>query len=218
MKKTVPYILYWTVGILTLWYFLISYHFVVVPLIQKTKQQSVDKKTLSNISWHADWDINYDKTWYQTHNTNQDGQENNENNYQKNMQTNYATIVETWQVCIGTKCYITKIARTDKQRQKWLQWVSSLASTSWMLFVFSQSWSYNFWMKDTLIALDILRINQNKEIVWRKINAEPCWSNICVPFGPQNVKSSYVLEVNAWHIERYWFKLWDKIVLSWIKD
>jgi len=52
----------------------------------------------------------------------------------------------------------------------------------------------NFWMKDTLIPLDIIFINKDLRIV-DIIQAVPCKKDPCKVYTPKN-KAKYVLEVN----------------------
>ena len=50
----------------------------------------------------------------------------------------------------------------------------SLNENSGMLFIFPKEDFHNFWMKNTLIPLDIIWINSAKEIVFIENNAQPC--------------------------------------------
>lgn len=66
-----------------------------------------------------------------------------------------------------------ELADTDEKRTKGLSGVSTLAENTGMLFVFNpQNVQPTFWMKDTLIALDIIWINDNK-VVKIDANVQP---------------------------------------------
>ena len=65
-----------------------------------------------------------------------------------------------------------------------------------MLFVFEKEDVYQFWMKDTLIPLDMIWIDEGGKIVFIKENAEPCESEPCESFVPDG-KAKYVLEING---------------------
>jgi len=63
-----------------------------------------------------------------------------------------------------------------------------------MLFVFEVDGIYPFWMKNTLIPLDIIWINQSKKIVDIQ-QAVPCSEDPCDRYIPKET-AIYVLEVN----------------------
>lgn len=90
-----------------------------------------------------------------------------------------------------------------------------LWENNWMLFVFENIWIYNFWMKNTLIPLDIIRINEKN---WENRvvdiqTAQPCEIETCPIFIP-SWKSKYVLEINAWLAEKYNIHIWDFVYLD----
>lgn len=70
---------------------------------------------------------------------------------------------------------------------------TTLASDAAMLFVFDSDGRSSFWMKDTLVSLDILFINSAKTIVDLAQNTEPLSEELITP--SQDYR--YVLEVNA---------------------
>ena len=65
--------------------------------------------------------------------------------------------------------------------------------TGGMLFVYDDEQPRRFWMKDTLIPLDIIFINKNEEIVTIH-HAIPCKKDPCTIYGSE--PAQYVLEVN----------------------
>jgi uncharacterized membrane protein (UPF0127 family) len=82
-----------------------------------------------------------------------------------------------------------------------------------MLFVFEKEDIYTFWMKNTLIPLDILRINNNKEIVDIQ-EATPCISKKCETYTPQN-EATYVLEINKGLCKKRGINTGQKISISY---
>jgi len=102
---------------------------------------------------------------------------------------------EISQVCIKNNCFAVELAKTDGERQKGLSNRTSLDKNTGMLFIFPEIGIYNFWMKDTLIPLDIIWINENK-IVYIERNAQPCLETFCPIFNP-NQTANYVLEING---------------------
>ena len=70
-----------------------------------------------------------------------------------------------------------------------------------MLFVFTTPDFYNFWMKNTRIPLDMIRLDANKKIV-RVLTAQPCTSDPCHVYKPE-IFANYVLEINAGKAKTY---------------
>ncbi|MBI2057274.1 DUF192 domain-containing protein [Candidatus Pacearchaeota archaeon] len=77
-------------------------------------------------------------------------------------------------VCFSEKCFDVEIASTQEELSKGLMFRESLDENSGMLFIFQEERAYNFWMKNTLISLDIIWINSNKEVIFIEHNAQPC--------------------------------------------
>lgn len=109
-------------------------------------------------------------------------------------------------VCAAAKCFTVKIADTVEKRQLWLMNREYLPQDHGMLFVFSQSDFHDFWMKDTLIPLDMIRMDDQFKIV-RILTAEPCTQEPC-PVYKAETYSSYVLEINAWLAQKYNIMEW----------
>ena len=65
-----------------------------------------------------------------------------------------------------------------------------------MLFVFDKADMYPFWMKNTLIPIDIIWIDSQKKVVYIFENAQPCIQEDCIGINPE-VKAQYILEVPA---------------------
>ncbi len=109
-----------------------------------------------------------------------------------------------------------EIARTPSELSRGLMNRESLPGDSGMLFVFPDNGVHPFWMKNTLIPLDMVWINSTGEVVYIYENARPC-SNIvqavCESIIPP-VISKYVLEVNAGKVSELDLKVGDKIDLE----
>lgn len=109
-------------------------------------------------------------------------------------------------VCAAAQCFTVEIADTVEQRELWLMNREYLPQNHGMLFVFSQSDFHNFWMKDTLIPLDMIRMDDQFKIV-RILTADTCTQEPCPAYRPE-VYSSYVLEINAWLAQKYNIAEW----------
>lgn len=92
---------------------------------------------------------------------------------------------------IGNKEYNVKEVTTPEDKAKGLQGVEFLPEDEGMLFIFDPPEDVKFWMKDTLIPLDIIFINEDQEVVKVHQGIPNDETLIEVP----NI--AYVLEVNA---------------------
>jgi len=90
-----------------------------------------------------------------------------------------------------------EIASDDSTRAQGLMFRDQLAQDRGMIFFFAQSGDYPFWMKNTLIPLDMIWIDDKRRIVHIAANVPPCKADPCpsVPAGGGNAK--YVLELAA---------------------
>ena len=73
--------------------------------------------------------------------------------------------LETASLRIGDIRLQVELAQTDEQRQIGLMYRRQLDENSGMLFVFDVPQTLNFWMKNTLIPLDIAYIDSEGVIV-----------------------------------------------------
>jgi uncharacterized protein len=90
-----------------------------------------------------------------------------------------------------------EIAADDSTRAQGLMFRDQLAPDRGMLFLFPQSGNYPFWMKNTLIPLDMIWIDDQKRIAHIARDVQPCKADPCpsIPAGGTNAR--YVLEVAA---------------------
>ena len=68
-------------------------------------------------------------------------------------------------ITIGNKSYQVSLAETEEEQMKGLQGVHTLPENKKVLFVFEEPGEVGFWMKDTLIPLDIIYINDDDEVI-----------------------------------------------------
>src|SRR3989344_2502586 len=69
------------------------------------------------------------------------------------------------QVCFEEKCFNVELAKTDVEKAQGLMFREHLDRNSGMLFIYDEEGSYSFWMKNTLIPLDIIWINSQNKVV-----------------------------------------------------
>ena len=80
-----------------------------------------------------------------------------------------------------------------------------------MLFPYSDEEPRTFWMKNTLIPLDMIFIDSSSKIVEIKENVPPCEQEEC-PTYPSVEPAQYVLEVNAGFVQEKGVKVGDRLV------
>ncbi|MBP7898437.1 DUF192 domain-containing protein [Candidatus Gracilibacteria bacterium] len=107
------------------------------------------------------------------------------------------------QVALKDPQYIfqVEIARTDAELEKGLMYRTSMPANHGMLFVFKDDAARTFWMKNTLIPLDMIFVDYQGNVVSILPNVPPCelpenQSRNC-PTYPSQKPSRYVLELNA---------------------
>lgn len=93
-------------------------------------------------------------------------------------------------------CLSLEVAKTAAEQEKGLMDRAYLGPNSGMLFVFDTSANQVFWMKDTLIPLDMIFLDANGTIVGIVENAQPCEADPC-PTYSISAPSSLVIEANA---------------------
>ncbi len=124
--------------------------------------------------------------------------------YQKSdNQTENTWLTATWTgstqtICLANqeeRCFDLEIARTPAQREYGLMNRTGMNLDSGMIFVFDHDDIYSFWMKSTLIPLDMLRVSSTGQIVDIQ-TALPCTDDPCPSYRPIGT-ARYVVELNA---------------------
>ena len=113
--------------------------------------------------------------------------------------------------CIKEHCFNLELAQTQEERETGLMFRQSLNQDAGMLFIFQDSGRYSFWMKNTLIPLDIIFIDEGNRLSQIK-TAFPC--NLSCPPIPSNNQIKYALEINANLAKNYNFSIGDKVSFS----
>lgn len=112
-------------------------------------------------------------------------------------------------VCLKDKCFSVELAKNDAERERGLMDRTELDMDSGMFFIFEKEGIYPFWMKNTLIPLDIIWINKDHKIVFISKDVQPCKTFICPSVSPGR-SARYVLEINAGLSKKYNFKEGDQ--------
>ena len=93
----------------------------------------------------------------------------------------------------GMAEFEAELALTSDARMQGLMWRENLPMFSGMLFVFVQPAFQTFWMKNTLIPLDILFFDGDGQLINIRRNAQPGDLAPQVSNGP----AQFVFEINA---------------------
>jgi uncharacterized membrane protein (UPF0127 family) len=112
------------------------------------------------------------------------------------------------QVCFPRKCFNVEVVQKEEELRRGLQFRKSLDRGSGMLFIFKESWPYAFWMKDTLIPLDMIWMDDTRKVVHVEHNVPPCTMDPCPSYPPKQA-ALYVLEINAGYAEKFGLQIGD---------
>src|SRR3990172_9511896 len=89
------------------------------------------------------------------------------------------------EVCFERTCFTVEFALTAEQHMRGLMWRESLSDGHGMLFVFPRSDNYLFWMKNTLIPLDMLWLDDTATVIYIEEQVQPCVLDPCPKYGPR---------------------------------
>jgi len=105
-----------------------------------------------------------------------------------------------------------EIADNEDKRMTGLMYRDKMEENQSMLFIFQDEEQQAFWMKNTILPLDIIYFNSKREVVSIQKNAEPYSEKSLPSFKP----AQYVVEVNAGYTDKYGIKEGCKI--EWTRD
>lgn len=103
-----------------------------------------------------------------------------------------------------------EVATTDAEKEKGLMNRPSLAENRGMVFVFRPGKQITFWMKDTLIPLDMIFINKGKIVKIVK-NAMPNQTNIL--YSSDSLVTE-VIEVNGGFTDKHLIKAGGRVIFK----
>ncbi len=106
-----------------------------------------------------------------------------------------------------------EIADEPYEHARGLMFRKKLAEDGGMLFILSDEDYRTFWMKNTLIPLDLIFIDRNAKIVDIKQDFQPCKQEPCETYTSK-VPAMYVLEVNGGFTERNGIKAGDSVAIG----
>jgi uncharacterized membrane protein (UPF0127 family) len=109
--------------------------------------------------------------------------------------------------------FSVEFATDEASREHGLMMRTTLAADHGMLFVFPDTSTRAFWMKNTLIPLDILYFDANRRLVSMQWDVPPCRTDPC-PLYPSNAPARYVLELSAGMTRRIGAKMGDELKIA----
>ena len=115
----------------------------------------------------------------------------------------------TTRVHVGGVDIVAEIADDGMEKAVGLMNRTSLAPRAGMLFVWDDENTRSFWMKNTLIPLDIIFIAANGTIV-DITTMQPCKSLFCESYRSK-APARFVLEVNAGFAAEHNVRVGDKV-------
>lgn len=119
----------------------------------------------------------------------------------------------TTQVKIGNLVVTAEVAKTPQVRSKGLSNRESLPQNSGMLFVFEKEERYSFWMKNMKFPIDIIWIDQDKQIadITHSAQPEPGVADNLLKNYRSSAPILYVLEVSGGAANIYNLKIDDPV-------
>ena len=90
--------------------------------------------------------------------------------------------------------YRIEVARTPEQQAQGLMFRESLPANSGMIFLFPEGGVHKFWMKNTMIPLDMIWMDAHGKVLFVSADTPPCKADPCPSYGPDAPASS-VLEI-----------------------
>ncbi|MBI5159047.1 DUF192 domain-containing protein [Candidatus Micrarchaeota archaeon] len=95
-----------------------------------------------------------------------------------------------------------ELALTPEQQAKGLMFRASLREDEGMLFIFPSNYTPSFWMKNTLVPLDIVFLDENMKAIALFENVPPCTTEQCAHYYP-NQPSSFALELPSFTARKH---------------
>jgi len=114
----------------------------------------------------------------------------------------------TAQVQIGQETISLEVAKTPEQRSRGLMYRTELALDRGMLFLFETTEPLSFWMKNTLIPLNIVFLKDGE--VKQIATAVPCYTDPCPVYSSQTPVNQ-VLELPVGKTRELGIKVGDRM-------
>lgn len=109
-----------------------------------------------------------------------------------------------------------EVAQTPEQQAMGLMFRTKLDADRGMLFPFTPARPVGFWMKDTLIGLDMVFL-RNGKVVAVASNVPPCKIDPCPVYGPQTAVDQ-VIELRGGRAKELGIKTGDRLNITTVQE
>ncbi len=115
-------------------------------------------------------------------------------------------------IYVQDRPFRVEIADTPEKHARGLMHRGCLKDGHGMLFIFAEEEVRSFWMKNTLIPLDMIFLNSQGQVVGMHESVPPCEADPC-PGYESGLPARYVLEIAGGQAEKLKLKAGDKIFI-----
>ena len=115
----------------------------------------------------------------------------------------------------GTKINL-EVARTPKEQEIGLMYRKVLPSDKGMLFQFPSAQPVNFWMKNTLIPLDMVFMRKGV-VQYIAADVPPCTADPCPGYGPRTL-IDMVIELRSGRAAELSLKVSDRVKIEFLNS
>ena len=115
-------------------------------------------------------------------------------------------------IFIQDKPFFAEVADTPEKQAQGLMFRRHIRADYCMLFVFAEEETRSFWMKNTLIPLDIIYLNNAGQIVDMHCSVPPCRGDPC-PSYTSALPARFVVEIRGGLAGKLKLKIGDKIFI-----
>ena len=91
--------------------------------------------------------------------------------------------------------YKLEVARTPEEQAQGLMFRESLPDRAGMIFLFNDKAPHRFWMKNTMIPLDMIWMDPDGKVLFVSADTPPCKADPCASYGPESTPAARVLEI-----------------------
>jgi len=116
-------------------------------------------------------------------------------------------------VLINDQRIEVELVKSFEEKQQGLMYRESLDEDAGMFFLYDEEQPLMYWMKNTLIPLDMIFLSADRNIIHIESEVPPCKpleSNDCPGYGPKE-EGQYVLEVNGGYAEEHGIEVGDSV-------